>query len=47
MTSVDDVVLAVDHLARCGSDVGDWMSLRRLHLNSSKTQHSGDLAAEA
>jgi len=39
-TSVDDVVLAVDRLARCVSDVDDWMSLSRLRLNSSKTQAS-------
>ena len=37
-TSVDDVALAVDRPARCVSDVGDWMSLSRLRLNSSKTQ---------
>jgi len=37
-TSVDDVALAVDRLARCLSDVGDWMSLSRLRLNSCKTQ---------
>jgi len=37
-TSVDDVALAVDRLARCVSDVCDWMSLSRLRLNTSKTQ---------
>ena len=34
----DDVALAVDRLARCVSDVSDYMSLSRLRLNSSKTQ---------
>ena len=38
-TSIDDVALAVDRLARqCVSDVGVWMSSSRLRLNSSKTQ---------
>jgi len=37
-TSVDDVALAVDRLARCVSDVGDWMSLSQFCLNSSKIQ---------
>jgi len=37
-TSVDNVALAVDHLARCVSDVGDCMSLSRLYPNSSKTR---------
>ena len=41
LTSLCDVCWrcrAVDRLARCVSDVGDWMSLSRLRLNSSKTQ---------
>ena len=37
-TSIDDVALAVDHLAWCVSDIGKWMSSSRLRLNSSKTQ---------
>ena len=37
-TSIDDVALAVDRLARCVSDVGEWMSSSRLRLNSSKTR---------
>ena len=38
MTPIDDVAQAVDRLARCVADVGDWMSSSRLRLNSSKTQ---------
>ena len=37
-TSIDDVALAVDRLARCVSDVGEWMSSSQLRLNSSKTR---------
>ena len=37
-TPINDVAQAVDRLARCVSDVGDWMSSSRLRLNSYKTQ---------
>ena len=37
-TPINDVAQAVDRLARCVSDVGDWMSSSRLRLSSSKTQ---------
>ena len=37
-TPVDEVALAVDRLARCVSDVGEWLSSSRLRPNSTKTQ---------
>ena len=37
-TSVDGVALAVDRLAWCVSNFGNWMSLSWLCLKSSKTQ---------